>query len=96
MSELNRNLEKAEQLFRPYRDAPLPHFINGQPSPGSSGQLFEVTTPVDNSVIGKVHAGSAEDIDAACTAASNAFEGWRDITGTERKKLLHRIADAIV
>jgi 5-carboxymethyl-2-hydroxymuconic-semialdehyde dehydrogenase len=96
MSELNQNLEKAEQLFRPWRDASLPHFINGQHTPGSSGQLFEVTTPIDNSLIGKVHAGSAGDIDAACTAASNAFEAWRDIPGTERKKLLHRIADGIV
>ncbi len=96
MSDLKQNLEKAEQLLRPFRDAPLQHFINGQRTPGSSGQLFEVATPIDNSVIGKVHSGSAADIDAACAAATEAFAAWRDLPGTERKKLLHRIADAIV
>ncbi len=96
MSDLKQNLEKAEQLLRPFRDAPLQHFINGQRTPGSSGQLFEVATPIDNSVIGKVHSGSAADIDAACTAAAEAFAAWRDLPGGERKKLLHRIADAIV
>ena len=32
----------------------------------------------------------------AADAAKSAFPGWRDLTGTERKKILHKIADGIV
>jgi len=96
MTDFKQNLEKSATLLRRFQDAPLQHFINGQHSAGTSGKLFEVHTPIDNSLIGEVHAGSEADIAAACTAASDAFETWRDLPGTERKKLLHKIADAIV
>ena len=32
----------------------------------------------------------------ACESARNAFPAWRDITGAERKQILHRFADKIV
>jgi betaine-aldehyde dehydrogenase len=34
-------------------------------------------------------------VDAACAAASAAFETWRDTTPSERQKALIRIADAV-
>ena len=30
-----------------------------------------------------------------CNAASEAFDEWKNISGKERKKLLHKIADGI-
>ena len=90
---LQDNLAAAETLLARFRNATLPHYINGRPVAGSSGQSFDNLTPIDNSVIGKVSAGNAEDIDAACTAAQAAFPAWRDMPGEERKVLLHRIAD---
>jgi len=39
--------------------------------------------------------GGPEEIDAAARAAMEAFEDWRDTPGTERKRLLHRVADLI-
>jgi 5-carboxymethyl-2-hydroxymuconic-semialdehyde dehydrogenase len=96
MTDLTQNLEKAERLLNTYRTAALPHFINGRPAPALSGKTFTANTPIDNSLIGPVSAGDEADIDVACRAASAAFEGWRDIAGSERRRILHRIADAIV
>ena len=83
-------------LLQRFRDDTLPHFINGKHDHGRSGKTMDSITPVDNSVIGKVAAGNAEDIDAACKAAEAAFAEWRDMPGRERKKLLHKVADGIV
>ena len=96
MSDLDNNLQKIEKLLAPYRAETLPHFINGKRDPGRSGETFGGYTPVDNSVIGNVASGNADDIDAACRAADAAFEEWRELPGAERKKLLHKVADAIV
>ena len=90
------NLQDAEALMTRFRDGVLPHFIHGQADPGRSGNTFDNLTPIDNSVIGSVAAGNADDIDAACKAAEAAFEEWQAMPGQERKKLLHRIADSIV
>ena len=81
--------------MRRFRDAPLQQFIDGKAEPGHSGDTFEVITPIDNSVIGIVHAGDEADVDRACSAAAAAFPGWRDLDGQRRKKILHDIADAI-
>ncbi len=94
-SDFDTNLQAAEELLKPYRSETLPHFINGKRDAGRSGKTFENLTPIDNSVIGKVAAGNADDIDAACQAADAAFAGWRDLPGKERKKILHQVADAI-
>ena len=96
MAELEKNLRDAGRLLARYRAKTLPHFINGKADPGRSGATFENLTPIDNSVIGRVAAGNASDIDAACKAASAAFQEWRGLPGKERKKILHKVADAIV
>jgi 5-carboxymethyl-2-hydroxymuconic-semialdehyde dehydrogenase len=95
-SDLKKNIKDAEKLLKRFRKSTLPHFINGKQDAGRSGQTFEGVTPVDNSVIGKVAAGNADDIDTACKAAAAAFDEWCDLPGKERKKALHKVADAIV
>ncbi len=95
-SDLKKNVRAAEKLLKRFRKRTLPHFIDGEHDDGRSGQTFESLTPIDNSVIGKVAAGNADDIDAACKAAETAFGEWREMPGKERKKLLHKVADAIV
>lgn len=96
MSDLDNNLQSLESLLAPLRAETLPHFIDGKRDPGRSGNTFAGYTPVDNSVIGSVAAGDADDIDAACKAADTAFEQWREMPGKERKRLLNKVADAIV
>ncbi|TDJ38252.1 MAG: aldehyde dehydrogenase family protein, partial [Gammaproteobacteria bacterium] len=94
-SDFDTNLQDADKLLERFRENTLPHFINGKPDSGRSGKTFDNLTPIDNSVIGKIAAGNADDIDAACKAAEAAFGDWRNLPGKERKKILHEVADAI-
>jgi 5-carboxymethyl-2-hydroxymuconic-semialdehyde dehydrogenase len=92
---LKGNLQDAEALLKRFRNDTLPHFIDGKPTPGSSGETFENLTPVDNSTIGNVTSGDSNDIDIACQSAARAFEEWKELPGKERKKILHKVADGI-
>ena len=94
-SEFDKNLRDAAVLIERFSVEPLPHFIAGKRDSGRSGKTFNNITPVDNSVMGQVAAGNADDIDAACRAAEEAFVEWRDLPGRERKKVLHKVADGI-
>ena len=94
-SDFETNLRDTDNLLERFRQQPLPHFIDGKHDDGRSGITFENLTPIDNSVIGNIAAGNADDIDAACKAAEAAFEEWRDLPGKERKKVLHKVADGI-
>jgi len=97
MSEkLQENVRKAAGFLRRFRDEATIHFIDGKPQRGSSGRTFENLTPVDNTSLGRVAEGTAEDIDAAARAASAAFPGWRDLPGKDRQRILNRFADLIV
>ncbi|WP_116365979.1 5-carboxymethyl-2-hydroxymuconate semialdehyde dehydrogenase [Parahaliea mediterranea] len=95
MSDLTHNLSRAQAYLQRFRDKPTTHYINGAWTP-ASGDTFDNLTPVDNSSLGKVAAGTADDIDAACAAAEQAFPAWRDLSGQERKQCLHRFADLLV
>lgn len=95
MSELEKNLKDVEKLLSRFRERTLPHFINGRQEAGRSGDVFESITPIDNTTIGNVASGNSDDIDFACKAAAAAFEEWKNISGAERKKILHKVADAI-
>ncbi len=89
------NRRDAAQLLERFKGETLGHFINGAETAGASGATFDSIAPADNRVIGSVAAGDVSDIDAACTAASDAFATWADIPGAERRRVLHRVADGI-
>ncbi len=82
------------QLAR-FADAPLPHLIDGKPVPSASGETFANTSPIDGAYLGDICAGDAADIDAAATAAHDAFAAWSTTPGTERKRILHNVADLL-
>src|ERR1700727_245138 len=97
---------KSSDVFQANRDRVAPllaklkadgigHIIDGKIVPSISGATFEAKSPVDGAVLANVTRGNAEDIDRAATAASQAFKAWRDMPAAMRKKLLHRVADAI-
>ncbi|MGR8950051.1 MAG: 5-carboxymethyl-2-hydroxymuconate semialdehyde dehydrogenase [Gammaproteobacteria bacterium] len=94
-TELESNLQSLEQTLQRFKQAPLGHFINGQLCQSQSGATFDNSTPIDNTPIGQIASGDAEDIDQACSAAHDAFAEWRDMPGPARKNLLHKIADSI-
>ena len=89
------NRAACTDLLQRFERQTLSHFINGAAYEGSSDTTFVNHTPIDNSIIGQVAAGSDKDIDVACQAAQAAFPAWRDMPGDSRRDLLHRIADAI-
>ncbi|MDE0513643.1 MAG: 5-carboxymethyl-2-hydroxymuconate semialdehyde dehydrogenase [Gammaproteobacteria bacterium] len=93
--QLAENLKKAETHLRRFRDSVTAHYINGEPSPGISGETFDNLTPTDNTSLGLVAAGSAEDIDRACRAAQEAFPAWSRTSGKARRKILNRFAELV-
>lgn len=96
MSDLNANLDRLRPHLERFAKTGVMNRINGQTQPAASGQTFANSSPIDESHICEVARSDASDIDAAARAAAAAFPAWRDMPGTERKKILHRIADAIV
>ncbi len=96
MSSLEENLKKAEAYLARFRKDGVLNHINGEAVPAADGETFEIISPVDLKPIATVAKGKAADIDRAAKAAKAAFPAWAAVSGEERKKILHKIADAIV
>jgi betaine-aldehyde dehydrogenase len=68
--------------------------IDGEWVNAASGKTFDVMNPATDQVMAKVPDASAADVDRAVAAARRAFEeGWRDVTGQERGRILLRLAE---
>src|SRR5438270_5556013 len=89
------NRERAAPLLAKLKAEGIGHMIDGKISLAISGATFETKSPIDGAVLASVARGNAEDVDRAATAASLAFKSWRDMPATMRRKLLHRVANAI-
>ena len=97
MSEaLSKNEALATQYLQRFREQTTGHFIQGEWLVPAGAETFENLTPIDNSSLGQVVAGSKADADQACEAAQAAFPAWRDLAGSERRKILHKFADLLV
>lgn len=96
MSTFEENLRKANAYLERFKKDGVLNHINGEAVPALDGTTFESISPVDLSVIAKVAHGKKADIDKAARAAKAAFPAWAAMPGAERKKLMHKIADAIV
>ncbi len=96
MTELQTNIAKLDSYLDRFRTSGIMNLIGGETRPALSGATFETHSPVDETLICGVARSGVEDVDAAATAAKDAFPAWRDMPALERKKILHRIADLIV
>lgn len=94
-TSLETNIAKATALLERFRNQPLGHFVAGKHERGSSREVFDNVSPIDERVINRVVSGDERDVQAAASAAAAAFPAWRDRSGTERRKILHAVADAI-
>lgn len=76
---------------------PLGLFINNKFVKSSGGQKIESINPATEEAICSVEAATAEDVDTAVEAARKAFKdpSWKRLSGTERGKLLMKLADLI-
>jgi 5-carboxymethyl-2-hydroxymuconic-semialdehyde dehydrogenase len=89
------NIARALGYLERFRAEGVLNHINGQAVRAISGKTFEIISPVDLAHLADVARGDAADIDAAARAAHAAFAGWAAVSGAERRKILHRIADGI-
>jgi len=72
-------------------------FINGESSEASGGEPKELVEPATGEPLAKVAMATEADIDRAVEAARAALEGdWGRTPPTERSRLLHALADALV
>jgi acyl-CoA reductase-like NAD-dependent aldehyde dehydrogenase len=72
-------------------------FINGESTESASGELRDLYEPATGEPLAKVAVANAQDVDRAVEAARAALEGdWARTAPTERSRLLHALADALV
>ena len=72
-------------------------FINGELVEPRSGELRDLSEPATGDGLGRVALGGEADVDLAVEAARAALDGpWGKTPPTERSRLLHALADAIV
>ncbi|HUA00111.1 MAG TPA: aldehyde dehydrogenase family protein [Candidatus Aquilonibacter sp.] len=71
--------------------------INGKWVNAASGKTFPTYNPATGEVLGHVAEGDKEDVDRAVAAARAAFEKgpWRNITPSERGRVIWRLADLL-
>ena len=73
----------------------LRNFIGGQWTQPAGDTAAELINPSTGEAFATAPVSGQADVDAAFTAAAQAFETWRDTTPAERSLALLRIADAI-
>ena len=72
-------------------------FINGELVESNSGEFVELVEPATGEPLARVAMGGEADIDRAVDAARAAVDGpWGKTAPTERSRLLHALADAMV
>src|ERR1700723_968873 len=71
--------------------------IDGKWGDAASGRTFPSYNPATGEVLAHIAEGDREDIDRAVRAARAAFDSgpWRELTASERGKLLWKLADLI-
>ncbi|MFJ9149692.1 aldehyde dehydrogenase family protein [Streptomyces sp. NPDC102270] len=70
-------------------------YIEGEWRPATGPDVIEVVNPVDEQVIARVPAGSAEDVDLAVRAARTALPAWAATAPAERAARLAALRDVL-
>ncbi|MDP4622329.1 MAG: aldehyde dehydrogenase family protein [Hydrogenophaga sp.] len=69
------------------------HYINGKRI--ASADTFELHSPIDQALLGRISEGRPEHVEAAIQAAEAAFPAWSALSAAERKPYLDRFAEEI-
>ncbi|MCP2046564.1 UNVERIFIED_ORG: acyl-CoA reductase-like NAD-dependent aldehyde dehydrogenase [Paenarthrobacter nicotinovorans] len=89
METKNYTLSDVELTYRPM-------IINGEDTPASNGETFTRLSPAHEVEVTSFPKGTQEDVDRAVVAARHALDkGWRQSTGSQRSKLLMKVAELI-
>ncbi|KEP71719.1 betaine-aldehyde dehydrogenase [Thioclava dalianensis] len=95
MGDLSDNLARAQGYIAHFAKTGVCNHIAGQSVAAQSGETFETLSPVDLAPLAQVAKGGAADIDAAVAAAKAAFPSWSKTPGSERRRILIQVAEAI-
>ncbi|MER8577012.1 betaine-aldehyde dehydrogenase [Mesorhizobium sp. M1409] len=71
------------------------HFINGAYVEDAAGRVIEVVYPATGEVIAKLHSATPEIVEQALSSAKAAQREWAAKTGTERGRILRRVAEIL-
>jgi betaine-aldehyde dehydrogenase len=71
------------------------NLIHGESSDAADQRVLDIVDPVTGEVYATSPLSGPADVDAAVSAATTAFESWRDSTPAERQLAMLRFADAI-
>src|SRR4029079_7029207 len=83
--------------MQPPRVKDQPMLVGGKWVDSQSGKTFPTVNPATREVICQVAEGDKAELQQAVKAARKAFESgpWPKMSGAERGRLLHKLADAI-
>lgn len=70
-------------------------YIDGQVRPGTSGRNHAIVDPATGERVLEYELAGPDDVDAAVTAARDAFPGWAGATPGERSDALYRFASVL-
>jgi phenylacetaldehyde dehydrogenase len=86
-----------EESVSKYVAKPRQMLINGKWVNAASGKTFPTYNPATGEVLAQVAEGDKEDIDRAVAAARAAFDKgpWRNITPSERGRVIWKLADLL-
>ena len=73
----------------------LRNFVNGAFVDAHGQGNIDVVNPSEGSTVAVSPVSDQTDVDAAFTAARDAFDTWKDVTPSERQRLLLKLADAV-
>jgi betaine-aldehyde dehydrogenase len=76
-------------------DRALRNLVGGEAVAAADGATLDLIDPSTGEVFGTSPRSGAADVDAACRAAADAFETWRDTTPSQRQLALLKLADLV-
>ncbi|MGX5792074.1 aldehyde dehydrogenase family protein (plasmid) [Staphylococcus equorum] len=79
-----------------YLDENYGLFINGEFVKGHSNETLEVKNPATGETLSHIAKANEKDVDAAVSAAQEAFESWSLTSKTERANLLRQISNKMM
>ena len=71
-------------------------YINGKWVTPNGSEKIDIYNPATEEKVGQVISGTEDDVNAAVTAANNAFAVAANLSLTERKTILQEILDGMM
>lgn len=94
MDDLHRELDRAVATVRTRFGDTFPIYIGG--APVAAAEQFEDRSPIDTRIlVGRFQRGTREHVDAAVSAARDAFARWSALRWDDRVDALRRLAQTI-